>query len=43
MRKMTDLLYEHFALRRRAEILGISLPPDFRKNWVIEYSRAIEL
>lgn len=43
MRKMTDLLYEHFALRRRAEILGISLPPDFRKDWVIEYSRAIEL
>jgi hypothetical protein len=43
MRRITDLLYEHFVLREQAEKLGIVLPPDFRKNWIIENSKAIEL
>jgi hypothetical protein len=43
MRKIMNLLYEHFVLRKTAEISGIELPPDFRKNWIIENSKAIEL
>ncbi len=43
MRKTADLLYEHFALRGQAESSGIEVPPDFRQNWTIEHSKAIEL
>jgi hypothetical protein len=43
MRGLANLLYAHFVLRKQAEALGHAMPPDFRKNWVIEYSQAIEL
>ncbi|MEI8133169.1 MAG: hypothetical protein WCG34_12110, partial [Leptolinea sp.] len=43
MRMITNLLYEHFVLRKQAEALGIMLPPDFRKKWTIENSKAFEL
>jgi len=43
MRRTSDLLYEHYILRGKAESLGMELPPDFRKNWIIEYSKAMEL
>jgi hypothetical protein len=43
MRVITNLLYEHFVLRKQTDALGVELPPDFRKNWVIENSKAIEL
>jgi len=43
MRVFTNLLYEHFRLRKKAEALGLGLPPDFRQNWSIENSPAIEL
>ncbi len=43
MRLITNLLYEHFRLLKHAESLGMALPPDFRKNWIIENSKAIEL
>lgn len=43
MRKTTDLLYAHYTLRKQAEALGLEIPPDFRKNWTIEYSKAVEL
>jgi hypothetical protein len=43
MHLITNLLYEHFRLRKQAEMLGIPLPPDFRKNWIIEHSKATEL
>lgn len=35
MRLITDLLYEHFALRRAAEQMGMGLAPDFRRNWIV--------
>jgi hypothetical protein len=43
MRLITNLLYEHFRLRRKAEAVGLALSPDFRNNWMIENSKAIEL
>ncbi|NLF49665.1 MAG: hypothetical protein GX577_00870 [Leptolinea sp.] len=43
MRKTTDLLYKHFSLRAQAELAGITVPPDFRRNWTIKFSKAIEL
>jgi hypothetical protein len=43
MRKTSDLLYEHFSLRGQAEAAGIDLPPDFRQQWTIEHSKAVEL
>lgn len=43
MRKLSDLLYAHYNLRKQAETLGFKIPPDFRKNWTIEHSKAIEL
>jgi predicted acylesterase/phospholipase RssA len=33
MRRITDLLFEHFALRKRAERVGIEIPTDFRQVW----------
>ncbi len=34
MRRLTDLLYEHYRLRGRAAAAGgPPLPPDFRQNW----------
>lgn len=43
MRKTSDLLYRHFALRERAKAAGLDVPPDFRQNWTLEYSKSIEL
>jgi hypothetical protein len=43
MRKVTNLLYEHFRLRMQAEAAGVELPPDFRRHWTIENSKAIDL
>jgi predicted acylesterase/phospholipase RssA len=43
MRVITNLLYDHFVLRKQAEALGVKLPPDFRKKWTIENSKAFEL
>jgi hypothetical protein len=43
MRAVTNLLYEHFRLRARAEAAGVTLPPDFRPHWTIENSKAIDL
>ncbi len=43
MRRITDLLYEHYTLRLQAEALGMDVPPDFRRNWTIENSKAVEL
>jgi hypothetical protein len=43
MRMITNLLYEHFQLRKHAEGLGIALPKNFLKKWIIENSKAIEL
>lgn len=43
MRKLTDLLYDHYILRKQAEDLGIAVSPDFRKDWVIENSKAFKL
>jgi len=34
MRRLTDLLYEHYRLRRRAAVSsGTPIPPDFRQEW----------
>jgi hypothetical protein len=35
MRRLTDLLYDHFRLRARAAAGGLPLEPDFRQDWVI--------
>lgn len=43
MRLITDLLYQHYQLRKQAEALGMAVPPDFRQHWTIEYSKAIQL
>ena len=43
MRGITDLLYDHYRLRARAQAMGIALPPDFRRNWTIEHSQPIDL
>lgn len=43
MRKTSNLLYEHFKLREQARQAGIAVPPDFRRSWMIEHSKAIEL
>jgi hypothetical protein len=43
MRAITSLLYEHFRLRKRAEAAGSAMPPDFRRNWTLEYSKPIDL
>ncbi len=43
MNLITNLLYEHFRLRKQADALGVPLPPNFRKNWIIENSKPIEL
>ncbi|NMB53248.1 MAG: hypothetical protein GYA15_00985 [Leptolinea sp.] len=43
MRAITNLLYEDYALRGQAEAQGLEIPSDFRRNWTIEYSKAVEL
>jgi hypothetical protein len=43
MRAITNLLYEHFRLRAKAQAAGVALPPDFRSHWTIEHSKAIDL
>jgi predicted acylesterase/phospholipase RssA len=35
MRRITDLLYRHYALRKRAEQAGIKIPTDFRQVWTL--------
>jgi hypothetical protein len=43
MRLITNLLYEHFRLRARAQAAGIVREPDFRRNWTVEHSQPIDL
>jgi predicted acylesterase/phospholipase RssA len=35
MRRITDLLYEHYALRNQAEQAGVKTPNDFRQAWTL--------
>jgi hypothetical protein len=43
MRAITNLLYDHFRLRKQAEAAGAALPPDFRSHWTLEHSKPIDL
>jgi predicted acylesterase/phospholipase RssA len=43
MRLLTNLLYEHYRLRKHAEAMGLPISPDFRRHWTIEYAQAIQL
>jgi hypothetical protein len=43
MRITSDLLYQHYALREQARAAGVEVPPDFRQNWTLEYSKSIDL
>jgi hypothetical protein len=43
MRAATNLLYDHLRLRRQAQAAGAAPPPDFRRRWTIEHSKAIDL
>jgi hypothetical protein len=35
MRLLTDLLYEHYALRREAAAAGLTIEDDFRQTWTV--------
>jgi hypothetical protein len=43
MRRLTDLLYEHYRLRARARAAGVDPGPDFHSDWAVEHSPSIDL
>ncbi|MBN1439250.1 MAG: hypothetical protein JW929_07575 [Anaerolineales bacterium] len=43
MRLLTDLLFKHYRLRRRAKAAGIDPGPDFHTDWTVEHSKPVDL